>query len=89
MLGSDAALGSESVVLDVVASAVIGGVSIYGGRGTVLGAAIGAVFITVVGNGLNLLGFDYFTAIVVKGAIILLAIGVDAIVTRQNDGAKQ
>ena len=44
------------MVLDVVASAVIGGVSIYGGGGTVLGAAVGAMFITVVGNGLNLLG---------------------------------
>ena len=83
-----ATMGSESVVLDVVASAVIGGVSIYGGRGTVLGAAIGAMFITVVGNGLNLLGFDYFTAIVVKGAIILLAIGLDSIVTQHIEGAK-
>ena len=81
-----AAMGAESVVLDVVAAAVIGGVSIYGGRGTVLGAALGAVFVTVVGNGLNLLGFDYFTAIVVKGAIILLAIGLDAAVTRRGRG---
>jgi len=77
-----AAMGSESVVLDVVAAAVIGGVSIYGGRGTIVGAALGAVFITVVGNGLNLLGFDYFTAIVIKGAIILLAISLDNFVTR-------
>jgi ribose transport system permease protein len=82
-----AAMGSESVVLDVVAAAVIGGVSIYGGRGTILGAAIGAVFITVVGNGLNLLGFDYFTAIVIKGAIILFAISLDSVVTRLSRSA--
>ena len=82
-----AAMGSESVVLDVVAAAVIGGVSIYGGRGTILGAAIGAVFITVVGNGLNLLGFDYFTAIVIKGAIILFAISLDSVVTRLRRSA--
>lgn len=82
-----AAMGSESVVLDVVAAAVIGGVSIYGGRGTVLGAAVGAVFITVVGNGLNLLGFDYFTAIAVKGAIILFAIALDSLVTRHERSA--
>lgn len=79
-----AAMGSESVVLDVVAATVIGGVSIYGGRGTVLGAAVGALFITTVGNGLNLLGFDYFTAIVVKGAIILFAIALDSFVTRKS-----
>lgn len=82
-----AAMGSESVVLDVVAAAVIGGVSIYGGRGTVIGAAIGAIFITVVGNGLNLLGFDYFTAIVIKGGIILFAISLDSIVTRLSRSA--
>lgn len=82
-----AAMGSESVVLDVVAAAVIGGVSIYGGRGTIIGAAIGAIFITVVGNGLNLLGFDYFTAIVIKGAIILFAISLDSIVTRLSRSA--
>lgn len=78
-----ASMGSESVVLDVVAAAVIGGVSIYGGRGTLLGAAIGALFIVIVGNGLNLLGFDYFTAIVVKGTIILAAIALDAALTRR------
>ena len=79
-----ATMGSESVVLDVVAAAVIGGVSIYGGRGTLLGAAVGAMFITVVGNGLNLLGFDYFAAIAIKGAIILFAIALDAVVTRSS-----
>lgn len=82
-----ASMGSDAVVLDVVAAAVIGGVSIYGGRGTVLGAALGAVFITAVGNGLNLLGYDYFTAIVIKGSVILLAIGLDSAVTRYRRGA--
>ena len=82
-----ATMGSESVVLDVVAAAVIGGVSIYGGRGTILGAALGAVFVTVVGNGLNLLGFDYFAAIAIKGAIILFAIALDSVVTRRTGQA--
>jgi ribose transport system permease protein len=77
-----AAMGSDVVFLDVVAGAVIGGVSIYGGRGSVVGAALGAVFITVVGNGMNLLGFDYFTATVLKGVIILVALLIDAIFTR-------
>ena len=82
--GAAATMGSEAVVLDVVAAAVIGGVSIYGGRGTIAGAALGAAFITVIGNGLNLLGFDYFTSIVVKGAVILLAIALDAFVARRG-----
>lgn len=79
-----ATMGSEAVVLDVVSAAVIGGVSIYGGRGSIAGAAIGAVFVTVIGNGLNLLGFDYFTSIVIKGAIILLAIALDAALARRG-----
>jgi ribose/xylose/arabinose/galactoside ABC-type transport system permease subunit len=77
-----AAMGSEVMFLDVVAGAVIGGVSIYGGRGSIIGAAIGAVFITAVGNGMDMLGFDYFTATALKGVIILLALLMDAIVTR-------
>jgi ribose/xylose/arabinose/galactoside ABC-type transport system permease subunit len=77
-----AAMGSDVMFLDVVAGAVIGGVSIYGGRGSIIGAAIGAVFITAVGNGMDMLGFDYFTATALKGVIILLALLMDAIVTR-------
>jgi ribose/xylose/arabinose/galactoside ABC-type transport system permease subunit len=79
-----AAMGSEAVLLDVVAAAVIGGVSIYGGRGTILGAALGAVFVTAVGNGLNLMGFDYFVSVVIKGSIVLAAIALDAIIARQR-----
>jgi len=79
-----ASMGSEAVLLDVVAAAVIGGVSIYGGRGTILGAALGAVFVTAVGNGLNLMGFDYFVSVVIKGSIVLSAIALDAIIARHR-----
>jgi ribose/xylose/arabinose/galactoside ABC-type transport system permease subunit len=78
------AMGSEAVLLDVVAAAVVGGVSIYGGRGTILGAALGAVFVTCVGNGLNLMGFDYFVSVVIKGSIVLAAIALDAVVSSQR-----
>ena len=77
-LGSaSAAMGSDALILDVVSAAVIGGVSIYGGIGTVLGALIGAVFVTVISNIMNLLGTTYYTALAIKGLIIVLATGLN------------
>ncbi len=73
-LGSaSAAMGTDAVVLDVISSAVIGGVSIYGGAGTILGAVIGAIFITIISNIMNLLGISYYTTLAIKGLIIILA----------------
>jgi len=77
-LGSaSAAMGSDALMMDVVSAAVIGGVSIYGGVGTILGAVIGAIFITVISNIMNLLGTTYYAALTVKGVIIVLATGLD------------
>ena len=73
-----AAMGGDTVMLDVISAAVIGGVSIRGGRGGVPGAALGALFVTVVSNGLSLLGLPYFGSLVVKGAIIVVAVFLDS-----------
>src|ERR1700722_19528281 len=71
-LGSASAnMGSDGVVLDIVSSCVVGGVSIYGGTGSPLNAVLGAIFITVVSNALNLLGISYFTNLVIKGILII------------------
>jgi len=71
-LGSASAnMGSDGVVLDIVSSCVVGGVSIYGGVGKPLNAVFGAIFITLVSNALNLLGISYFTNLVIKGTLII------------------
>ena len=71
-LGSASAnMGSDGVVLDIVSSCVVGGVSIYGGIGNPVNAVLGAIFITLVSNALNLLGISYFTNLVIKGILII------------------
>lgn len=63
--------------LQAVAAAVIGGVSLFGGRGTVVGAVAGAVFLTFIGNALNLLNVSSFIQFVAAGALIILAVVAD------------
>ena len=66
-----------SYELDAIAAVVIGGASLSGGRGSVLGAVLGAVIIGVLNNGLVLLNVSPFWQQVVKGLVILLAVIID------------
>ncbi|BCL76056.1 ribose ABC transporter permease [Jeongeupia sp. HS-3] len=63
--------------LDAIAAVVIGGTSLAGGRGWIIGTLIGAVLLGVLNNGLNLLGVSSFYQQVIKGIIILLAVLID------------
>lgn len=74
--------------LTVVASVVVGGVAIRGGSGTVLGVAFGCLTLLVIQNGLTLVRVDPLWLQGVYGVVILLAVGVDAIVTRQTRHAR-
>ncbi|MEC3979688.1 ABC transporter permease [Amycolatopsis sp. H20-H5] len=87
----DATAGS-GLELTVVASAVIGGVAIFGGSGTVWGAALGALLLTVIGSALAVLRIDPFWQQAVVGVLILTAIGLDRllavrVVARLRGGA--
>jgi rhamnose transport system permease protein len=75
----DAAAGT-GMELNVVAAAVVGGVAVFGGSGTVWGAALGALLLTVIGNALPTLSVNQFWQGAVVGALILFAIGVDRLV---------
>jgi ribose/xylose/arabinose/galactoside ABC-type transport system permease subunit len=68
--------GREGVVLDVVSSAVLGGVSIYGGVGGAINAVIGAVLITLITNSMNLLNVSYFLTLVIKGIVIIAVVAL-------------
>ena len=69
----------QRILLDVIGAVVIGGTSLFGGRGSVLGTVYGALFITLLDNSLNLMGLSSFSVLMVKGAVILAAALVDAI----------
>jgi ribose transport system permease protein len=72
----NAGIGFE---LDAIAAVVLGGAAINGGRGSIIGTLIGAVTLGVLNNGLNLMGVSPYTQKVLKGVIILLAIGAGAL----------
>jgi rhamnose transport system permease protein len=73
-LDANVGLGSE---LNVVAAVVVGGVAIFGGSGSVYGAALGAVLLTTIGSALPVLGITPFWQNAAVGALILAAIGLD------------
>lgn len=66
-----------SYELDAIAAVVIGGVSMAGGRGRATGVVIGALMIAVIANGLDILGIDSNAQMLIKGAIIVLAVLID------------
>jgi rhamnose transport system permease protein len=69
--------------LDIVAAVVVGGVAIFGGSGTVLGAALGALLLTVIDNALPVLSIPPFWQQAIIGALILAAIGLDRLVAQR------
>ncbi|WP_091504318.1 ABC transporter permease [Amycolatopsis sacchari] len=75
----DAAAGN-GYELNVVAAAVVGGVAVFGGSGTVWGAGLGALLLTVIGSALAVLDINQFWQQAIVGALILLAIGADRLV---------
>jgi ribose transport system permease protein len=66
-----------SYELDAIAAVVLGGTSLSGGKGSIVGTLIGALIIGTLNNGLNLLGVSSFYQLVVKGLVILIAILLD------------
>ena len=63
--------------LDAVAAAVVGGTSLFGGRGSIVGTLAGAFFIGILNNGLNLYEVQHYDQQMVKGAVLLLATSLD------------
>jgi rhamnose transport system permease protein len=74
---------ATGVVLAVVAAVVVGGVNIFGGSGTLAGAALGALFLGFVANALILVGLSQFWLQAIYGLVILVAVSADAIILRR------
>jgi len=71
-----------TLLLNSIAAAVIGGVSLFGGRGQVRGALLGALVIATVSNGLDTAGYSNGTIYIVTGLILLLAVTLDTVARR-------
>ncbi|HEX4747538.1 MAG TPA: hypothetical protein VFU99_11735 [Gaiellaceae bacterium] len=78
-------VGGGTLLLDSISAAVIGGVSLFGGRGEVRGALFGSLIIATIANGLNIGGYKTGTIYIVTGAILLAAVTLDTIVRRLQE----
>ncbi|WP_429227745.1 ABC transporter permease [Inquilinus ginsengisoli] len=73
--------------LQAIAAAVVGGASLFGGRGTVLGTVVGAVLFTTMSNAAVLLGIDPFWEMVLEGLLIALVVYLDNLQKRRQAGS--
>src|SRR5688500_6318798 len=78
----------QRILLDVIGATVIGGASLFGGKGKVLWTLWGVLFFKLIDNSLNLLNFSVFTITMVKGAVILGAAVLDAMRQRLFAGSR-
>ena len=74
--------GGGTLLIDGIAAAVIGGTSLFGGRGEVRNALFGALVIATIANGLNTLGYTSGVIFIVTGAILLFAVTLDTVARR-------
>ena len=87
LLAVNQSSGSGDVLLNAIAAAVIGGTSLFGGRGTVWAALTGALVIGSIQNGMDLLALSASIRFMVIGAVLLIAVTVDAVARRGRESA--
>jgi ribose transport system permease protein len=66
----------EGDELSVIAAVILGGTSLFGGYGTVIGSVLGALLVGLINNGLTLMGLEFSQQQIVRGAIIILAVAL-------------
>ena len=80
--------GGGNTLLYAVGAAVIGGTSLFGGRGRVRDAVLGGLVIAIIDNGLGLLGVLAYLNYIITGGVLLLAASVDALARRRAAAGK-
>ncbi|MDT5121777.1 MAG: D-xylose transport system permease protein [Acidobacteriota bacterium] len=81
--GSATMRAGNNLELNAIAACVIGGTSLMGGRGTVFGAILGALIMQSLDNGMSLLNFDVYIQSIVKGTVLVAAVGIDMLGRRR------
>jgi D-xylose transport system permease protein len=81
--------GGGTLLLEAIGAAVIGGTSLFGGRGSVWAALVGALIMSGVENGLDLMNSDQPVKYMVQGIIVLLAVSLDTILRRRQSRGRQ
>jgi ribose transport system permease protein len=76
-LGSAQPSIGDGYEMQVITAVIIGGTSLSGGSGTILGTVLGALFMSVLANGMNLVGVSVYWQKFVMGTIIIVAVGLD------------
>jgi D-xylose transport system permease protein len=89
LYGTSAGVGGGILLLEAIAAAVIGGTSLFGGRGRIYQAVLGALIVASVENGLALLGKAASTEDMATGVILVLAVSLDAFNRRRRAAAGQ
>jgi D-xylose transport system permease protein len=79
--------GGGTILLDAISAAVIGGTSLFGGRGHVRDAVVGALLISAIANGIDLVGYSASTRFIVTGVILLAAVTLDTVLRRRQAAA--
>ncbi|MBA3241408.1 MAG: sugar ABC transporter permease, partial [Acidobacteria bacterium] len=82
-VGSASPDAGSLMELDAIAACVIGGTSLMGGRGTVAGAMLGALIMASLDNGMSLLNVQNSTQYIIKGAVLVAAVGFDMLGRRK------
>jgi len=80
----DLTAGGGTILLDSISAAVIGGVSLFGGRGRVSGALFGGLIIGMIANGIDLVGYSDAVKYVITGLILLAAVTLDTVARRRQ-----
>jgi len=86
-LGTGNAGAASGLEFDVIAAVVVGGTSLSGGRGSVIGTLLGVLAITVIGDGLVLYGINSFVQDIVRGVVIVIAVLLNVAATRRSGQA--
>ena len=76
----------ESLTLQAIGAVLIGGTSLFGGAGTLAGTLVGALILTAVLNGMNLLGINANWQPLITGVIVIASVAADALARRRSGG---
>ncbi|MEO8570732.1 MAG: sugar ABC transporter permease [Chloroflexota bacterium] len=85
LLAVNQSAGSGDVLLNAIAAAVIGGTSLFGGRGSVWAALLGILVIQSISNGMDLLSFESSVKFMITGFVLLTAVTIDAVARRGRE----